>query len=230
MKTNFFIKKHKTLTYFLLCTLSLTAFSCSKDDDSAPKEEEYQAKVMLKDGETERFISTSSTKGTEGLISRQGDVYAIRDFRQGKLNTTGTAIEMANAVFYFNFKENDGMAESDAQLVLNATQRNMDLIPNIKNGYKLSYIDKAFSEVKPTDQLIPIEKAGVSLGSGIGWANYDFTIHHVVAAENRTFILSKDEKVLFKFRINSAYSGGKPNAERESTNYVFYSIDYQEFK
>jgi len=230
MKTILSTNKNKALTYMVVCALSLTTFSCSKDDNPAPKNEEYAAKVMLKDGETKNYITASTAKGTTGSVSRKGDLYSIKDFRQGTLNSAGTALETANTVFYFNFKENDGADATTAQVTLNATQRNMDIIPNTKDGYKLSYINQAFNDVKATDQFTELEKAGVSFGTGIGWANYDVTVHHVVAAPNRTFVLTKDGKPVFKFRVISVYSGGMPNAARESTNYVFYSIDYQEFK
>jgi len=109
----------------------------------------------------------------------------------------------------------------------------MDVIANTAKSFTLSYIDKAYETVNSADQFMALadNKAGIVIGTtGIGWAGYNLDTHHVIAVKDRTFILSKDGKPYFKFRVNNVYSDEKPNKAMASDNYVFYSIDYQEFK
>ena len=64
-----------------------------------------------------------------------------------------------------------------------------------------------------------------------GWVIYTGRPKHQLnPLENRTLIISKDGKALFKFRVNSIYSGGKAEKDEQPLNYYFYSVDYQEFR
>ncbi len=221
-------------TAALLCALSLGFTSCSKDDDKVEQvEPEYQAKVMVKDGETVDLTKVSKTINTQGTIKRTGNTYSLRNFKQFSIGEDGKATTTAAQTYYFDFKENDGQQTTDAPLTLIAQQRVMDVIANTAKSFTLSYIDKAYETVNSADQFVALtdNKAGIVIGStGIGWAGYNTTTHHVIAVKDRTFILSKDGKPYFKFRVNNVYSDETPNKAIASDNYVFYSIDYQEFK
>lgn len=221
-------------TAALLCALSLGFTSCSKDDDKVEQvEQEYQAKVMVKDGETVDLKKVSKTINTQGTIKRTGKIYSLRNFRQFTIGEDGKASTTAAETYYLDLKENDAANTADVPLTLVAKQRDMDISANTLKSFSLSYIDKPFDQVSSTDQFISIadNKAGISMSASvIGWANYDRNTHHVVAAKDRTLILLKDGRPYFKFKVNSAYSDEKPNKEIASDNYVFYSIDYQEFK
>lgn len=224
MKTN-----KINLFALMACVFTLSLTSCSKDDNMEV-EQEYQAKVMVGDGESKELISVSTTDNTEGSISRTGNVYSLRNFRQGTLNSEGTAVETAASVFYFDFKENDGASEENFQISLDGVGRSLSIIAN--EGYELSYIDKAFGLVTATDEFIATtdNTFGLQFGAAIGWANYDITIHIVSAVEDRTLVLSQNGEARFKFRVNSIYSDETPNAAAAATNFPYYSIDYQEFK
>jgi len=219
----------------MACMVTLGFTACEKDDKN-PEKQEYQAKVMVKSGETKNLADVSTTDNTEGMISRSGDVYSLRNFRQFTIDDSDLPTTTAANSYYIDLKENDGTNETDAALTMNATQRDMDIIANASKGYTLSYIDKAFETVAATDEFIALEdnKLGIltpfSPEGSIGWANYDMSVHHILAIEGRTLILSKDDEALFKFRVNSIYSDETPNKESASDNYVYYSIDYQEFK
>jgi hypothetical protein len=65
----------------LACALTVGFTACDKDDE-LPLEQEYQAKVMVKDGESKDLANVSTTINTEGTISRKGSLYSLRDFRQ----------------------------------------------------------------------------------------------------------------------------------------------------
>ncbi|PRD55809.1 hypothetical protein [Sphingobacterium gobiense] len=223
---------------FKIATLAFTlvGFAACNNDDEVSLEQEYQASVMIKDGETKDLANVSATINTQGTISRSGSVYSLRNFRQFTINEDGAVTEAVAPLFYFDFKENDGVDAGDAVLTLNATQRDMDIISNTTKGYTLSYIDKAFESVVVTDNFTsaPDEKVGIvtpfSPEGAIGWSNYDMSVHHIVAIANRTLILSKGNTALFKFRVNSIYSNETPNKESASDNYVYYAVDYEEFK
>lgn len=218
----------------LAYTLIVGFTSCDKDE--APVHQEYQARVMVKDGETKKLADVSVSINTEGTISRHGAVYSLRNFRQFIIGEDSAVTENVAPQFYFNFKENDGVSAEDAMLTLNATQRNMDVVSNTSRGYTLSYIDKAFESVTAADNFTaaPDNKVGIvtpfSPEGTIGWSNYDMSVHHILPIANRTLIVSKDGALLFKFRINSIYSNETPNKESASDNYVYYSVDYQGFK
>ena len=221
-------------TAALVCALSLGFTSCSKDDDKVEQvEPEYQAKVMVKDGETVDLTKVSKTINTQGTVKRTGKTYSLRNFRQFTIGEDGKATTTAAETYYFDFKENDATLAADAPLILVAKQRVMDINANVLKSFNLSYIDKPFDQVSSTDQFISISdnKAGISMSTSvIGWASYNLITHHVIAVKDRTFILLKEGKPYFKFKVNSVYSDEKPNKEIASDNYVFYSIDYQEFK
>ncbi|WP_140938314.1 hypothetical protein [Sphingobacterium lumbrici] len=220
----------------LACALTVGFTACDKDDKNPEEvEQEYQAKVMVKDGETKDLANVSTTVNTEGTIHRSGDVYALRNFRQFTIGENGSATETAATNFYFDFKENDGVDAANSPLILPATTA-AKLIANADKGYTLYYIDKAFEEVSPNDDYLPAAENTLGLQSAyapnvIGWASYTGgPKHQVIPVENRTIVIFKDGKAFFKLRVNSVYSNGEPEKEEAPTNYFYYSIDYQEFK
>ncbi|MCS4226075.1 hypothetical protein [Sphingobacterium sp. BIGb0165] len=224
-------------TAALLCALSLGFTSCSKDDDKVEQvEQEYQAKVMVKDGETVDLKKVSKTINTQGTIKRTGKIYSLRNFRQFTIGEDGKATTTAAETFYFDFKENDGISKADFVVSINAKGSNVDFVTNNSKGYTLSYIDKAFDEVKATDEFTAAKNNLLGLQSTyapnvIGWANYTGAPNHqVLAVANRTIIVLKDNKPFFKIRMNSVYENETMNREVAPNNYFFYSIDYQEFK
>src|SRR5690606_28215122 len=106
----------------------------TRRSSEAPVDQEYQARVMVKDGETKKLADVSVSINTEGTISRHGAVYSLRNFRQFIIGEDGAVTENVAPQFYFNFKENDGVSAEDAMLTLNATQRNMDVVSNTSRG------------------------------------------------------------------------------------------------
>lgn len=219
----------------LACALTVGFSACSKDEQTTEVEQEYQAKVMVKNGETVDLKSASSLKSNSGTIKRTNDVYALRNFRQFKLDADGNATTTAADNFYFDFKENDG-TDDKGPVVLPNSARVADLKVNTESGYKLSYIDKAFENVLATDSFTEAANGSLGLQSTytpnvIGWLNYSGSPNHtVMPVANRTLVVSKEGKALFKFRVNSVYSDETPEKEVAPTNYFYYSIDYQEFK
>jgi len=230
-------KLFKTAAFAVVLAIGFT--SCSKDSDN--EEPEYAAKVTLKDGETKDLSTVASAKNTEGTIGRQNNVYAIRNLRQVTITTAadGKTTTVANPNFFFDFKENDATVESDAMVVLPGTLASK-LKSNVAKGYTLSYIDKAFESVTANDQFIAAKDNTLALHKMNdraqpdptieGWLIYTPANHQVNPVQNRTLIISKDGKALFKFRANSVYSGGKPEKDDSPRNYFFYSVDYKEFK
>ncbi|MNG83463.1 hypothetical protein D3C87_543210 [compost metagenome] len=224
-------------TAALLCALSLGFTSCSKDDDNVIiTEQEYQAKVSVKDGETVNLANISRTSNSQGTINRKGNVYSLRNFKQFIVGDDNKATTTAATTYYFDFKENDGASNNNFMIYVNAKGSNVDLATNSLKGYTLSYIDKAFDEVKASDQFIAATNNLLGLQSAyapnvIGWANYTGAPNHqVLAVANRTIIVLKDNKPFFKIRMNSVYENETMNREVAPNNYFFYSIDYQEFK
>lgn len=216
----------------LACVLTIGFTACEKDNNTPEDEtdQEYQAKVMVKDGETKDLADVSTTVNTEGTISRNGDRYALRNFRQFEMEEGEVTEDVATA-FYFDFKENDAVEAEDAPLTWIAEAMEMGVQPNTAKGYTLSYIDKDFASVTVEDDLIDVEKMGIALFPGaIGWATYNMGTHMIEAVEDRTLVLSKDGEPQFKFQIRSIYSDETPNQEIGPTNYIYFSVDYQEFK
>ena len=225
-------KLFKTAAFAVVLAIGFS--SCSKDSDNdAP---EYAAKVTLKDGETKQLSTAASAKNTEGTISRKGNVYAIRDLRQVTITeANGTTKTTANANYFFDFKENDATAEADGMVYFPTNSRAPILKSNEAKGYTLSYIDKAFETTSAKDQFTAVSEKGLGLNGFpnaevIGWLNYARSTSIVTPVTNRTYVISKAGKALFKFRVNSVYSNEKPEKDAEATNYYFYSVDYQEFK
>lgn len=222
----------------MACAITIGFSACSKDDKD-PVVQEYQAKVYLKDGESKDYTKASSTKNTEGTISRKGNVYALRNLRQFTVDTDGKTTTTAATDYFFDFKENDATAAVDAMLTLPATNA-VRLKSNVEKGYTLSYIDKAFESVTIKDQFIAVKDnefglngitdRGIPAPEIIGWINYTPTNHQVIPVIDRTIIILKDSKPVFKFRVNSVYSNGAPEKENGPRNTFFYSVDYQEFK
>ncbi|MEI2272727.1 hypothetical protein OHD16_11290 [Sphingobacterium sp. ML3W] len=224
-------------TSALLCALSLGFTSCSKDDDNTiVTEQEYQAKVTVKDGETVNLANISRTSNSQGTINRKGNVYSLRNFKQFTVGDDNKATTTAATTYYLDFKENDGASSNNFMVYVNAKGSNVDLATNSLKGYTLSYIDKAFDEVKATDQFVAAKNNLLGLQSAyapnvIGWANYTGAPNHqVLAVANRTIIVLKDNKPFFKIRMNSVYENETMNHEVAPNNYFFYSIDYQELQ
>lgn len=215
----------------MACAITIGFSACSKDDKD-PVVQEYQAKVYLKDGESKDYTKASSTKNTEGTISRKGNVYALRNLRQFTVDADGKTTTTAAPTFYFDFKENDGTTAADAMITLN-TGRNVDIIANTSKQYSLSYIDKSFETVVYNDGFTEAKdnKLGLESATVKGWAKYSGSPNHqVLPIENRTIIILKDNKPYFKLRVNSIYQGGSPIPVVGPSNSFFYSVDYQEFK
>src|SRR5690606_40818226 len=68
----------------IACFITVGFTACEKnnhmpDDDTDP---EHQPKVVVKDGETKDLANVSTTSNTQGTISRDGERYALRNFRQ----------------------------------------------------------------------------------------------------------------------------------------------------
>lgn len=216
----------------LACVLTIGFTACEKDNNTPEDEtdQEYQAKVMVKDGETKDLADVSTTVNTEGTISRNGDRYALRNFRQFEMEEGEVTEDVATA-FYFDFKENDAVEAEDAPLIWIAESQEIGVRPNTEKGYTLSYIDKAFASVSVEDEFISVEKMGLAFSPvAIGWATYSFQTHMIEAVADRTLMLSKDGEPQFKFQIRSIYSDETPNQEVEATNFIYFSVDYQEFK
>lgn len=219
----------------LACVLTIGFSSCSKDEVEVEVEQEYQAKVMVKDGETVDLTTASTLKGNTGTIKRTADVYALRNFRQFTLDADGAATTTAADNFYFDFKENEG-TDNQGPVVLPNSTRSANLKVNTELGYTLSYIDRAFEEVTATDSFTEAADGSLGLQSTytpnvIGWLDYSGSPNHTVTpVANRTLIVFKEGKAQFKFRVNSVYSNETPEKEVAPTNYFYYSIDYQEFK
>lgn len=218
----------------MACAVTIGFSACSKDDKD-PVVQEYAAKVYLKDGESKDYTKVSTTKNTEGAISRKGTVYAVRNLRQFELDADGKVSSKAASNYFFDFKENDATTEADAMVVLPATTAAI-LKSNTSKGYSLSYINKAFETVTAKDEFTAAKDNLLGLESKhakdvIGWLTYTSSPNHqVLPVVDRTIIILKDGKALFKFRVNSVYSNGAPEKEVAPTNSFFYSIDYQEFK
>ncbi|MFZ4863297.1 hypothetical protein ACL9RF_14060 [Sphingobacterium sp. Mn56C] len=219
----------------LALTISFGTLSCSKDKDNDNQEvvvPEYNAKVKVKDGETVDLIKVSVSKDVQGTLTRIGNRYKLREFRQGVLNDNKTAVGTPNASFYYDFKENDGTT-NDGALSLAGAGRNYIMQANLSKGYKLAFIDKSFDQVTATDSFTEAAegKLGLNSATTAGWITYSGNPNHqLIPVANRTFIILKDNKPQFKFVVNSTYSNEKPEKEVQPTNYYFYSIDYQEFK
>ncbi|MEJ5053820.1 hypothetical protein [Sphingobacterium sp. MYb382] len=222
-------KLFKTAAFAVVLAIGFT--SCSKDSDN--EEPEYAAKVTLKDGETKDLSTVASAKNTVGTINRKGNVYGIRNFRQLTLGQDGKPTTTAEREFFFDFKENDATAATDAMVSFTGYDRAPNLKSNVAKGFTLSYIDKAFDSVLANDQFIAAKDNSLGLNSAsvVGWANYSGAPNHqILPVANRTFVIIKDGKALFKFKINSVYSNEKPEKDVQPTNYFFYSVDYKEFK
>ncbi|WDF70776.1 hypothetical protein PQ465_10450 [Sphingobacterium oryzagri] len=217
----------------LACVLTIGVSACSKDEPQV--EPAYQARVMVSDGQTVDLTVASPSKGNTGTIKRTADVYALRNFRQFKLDANGEATSTAADNFYFDFKENDATTSAGPVVLPNST-RSANLKVNTESGYSLYYIDKAFEQVTATDNFTLATGGSLGLQSAyapnvIGWLNYSGSPNHAVTpVPNRTLIVFKDGVAQFKFRVNSVYSNETPEKEVAPTNYFYDSIDYQEFK
>ncbi|WP_437917724.1 hypothetical protein [Sphingobacterium sp. LRF_L2] len=214
----------------LACALTVGFTSCSKDDDvEDTTTPEYEAKVMVKDGETVDLATVSTTANTQGTLKRTGDVYSLRNFRQFTIGEDGAATTTAASTFFFDFKEND--ATDDEGPIGFANTLSSAIAVNVESGYSLYYIDKAFDEVTSTDTFIEVEGGSFGLNySALGWLNYDRSTHVITPVADRTLVVFKDGKAYFKFRVNSVYSDETAASDYAPTNYFYYSIDYQEFK
>lgn len=244
-------QKIKFLSAALILAVGFNA--CTKDNDvtpEEPQEPEYESRIMVEDGETINLEEVAYTELTEGTITRDGEVYALREFRQNeeipKLDEDGEPLLDENedpiveikskTRFYFDFKENDAADEDNFVVSLGAATNDIDLTVNTDKGYGLSYIEEVFEEVKAEDSFTDAKDNKLGLKSPFNpdaeaWANYTGGPNHqVLPVEGVTYILTKDGKPFFKFRINSVYSGEEPEREEAPGNYFYYSIDYQEFK
>lgn len=204
----------------LACVLTIGFTACEKDNNT-PEEE-----VEIKD-----LAQESATINSEGTVRREGSLYELRNFRQFVVDEDGSVTEEVATTFYFDFKKNDAVEAADAPLIWTAESRAIGVAPNIAGGYSLSYVDKAFASVTVEDDFTALEEIGIAFSSAmVGWATYDMSTHTIKAIEGRTLLLSKDGTPQFKFQIRSIYSDETPNNEVGPTNFVYFSVDYQEFK
>lgn len=247
------MKKQTTKFLSAALILAVSFSACSTDDDIAPQPEpEYEARIMIEDGATVDISDKSVVDNVTGKITREGQVYQLRDFQitdgipveqkdflgNPILDENGDPVtkESSLDIFYFDFKENDAATEDDYLVTLGASTSTANLLVDTVNGYGLSYIDKAFESVNANDTFTEAEDNQLGLRTPYtpdveAWLEYTGGPNHqVLPVEGRTYILTKDGKPYFKFRVNSVYSGGEPERERAPGNYFFYSIDYQEFK
>ncbi|QBQ40768.1 hypothetical protein E2P86_06225 [Sphingobacterium psychroaquaticum] len=219
----------------LACVITVGFTACDKDDKPAQEEKEYQAKVMVKEGETVDLTKVSKTKNSEGTINRKGQIYSVRNFRQFTLGEDGKPTTTVAKNFYIDFKENDGVTEAEAVITLPA-ELTAILKSNTEKGYTLRYIDKAFDAVTANDTFLEAPNNTLGLESQytpnvIGWLIYTGRPNHQVNTKTgRTIVVFKDNKPFFKFRVNSVYSNETMEKEVQPGNYFYYSIDYQEFK
>lgn len=201
--------------------LSFSFVSCSDDDDFNPE-------AVLTTKDLSKDSKTNNSKGT--VTEKASGVFELRNFNQLTVTEEGTATSEKASVYYFDFASNDASTAEAAPIKLNATQRVIDHVPNIAAGYSLSYIEKAFELVKANDEFTaaPNDKLGLAFGGSQGWASYSGApAHRVDAKKDFTMIVMKDNKAVFKYRVNSIYEDEKPNKDVEPDNMVFYSIDYQ---
>ncbi len=214
----------------IACFITVGFTACEKDNHISDDDtdQEHQPKVVVKDGETKDLVNVSTTSNTQGTISRDGERYALRNFRQFAIED-GKVTENVATTFYFDFKENDAVDAEEAPLIWIAESQAMGVEPNTAKGYSLSYIDKRFGAVRADDDFTAVEKMGIAFAPGAtGWATYNMQTHTVEAVAGRTLVLLKDGEPQFKFQIRSIYSDETPNKESGPTNYIYYAIDYQD--
>lgn len=240
-------QKTKFLSAALILAVGFSA--CSKNEDIIP---DYDARINIENGVTVDLSDKSSVDNVTGKITRQGQVYQLRDFQitdgipveqkdflgNPILDEDGNPVkaETSLEIFHFDFKENDAATESNYLVSFGATTSKANLLVNTDKGYGLSYIDKAFENVNANDTFTEAEDNKLDLRTAYtpdveAWLEYTGgPKHQVLPIEGRTYILTKDGNPFFKFRVNSVYSGEKPEKEEAPGNYFYYSIDYQEFK
>lgn len=221
--------------------LGLVTFSsCNKDEavnPSLPLENET-ATVVVPNGQSRDFEIYSQVGGTKGIISRTGNVYAVRDFAQGDISGGGTDDTWAiSGTYYFDFSQNDGATNANYQITFTGSASG-DIKARTGAGYTLAYIDKAFASVVASDSFTAATSNTIGINAitlptggtntyGNGWYNYNLTTHIVTAQAGRTLVLLQNGTPKFKFKINSLYTGETPNAPTAATNYPYYSFDYQ---
>lgn len=217
----------------------LALASCNKEDSMSPSLslQDEKATVVVPDGATRDYDDYSDVPGTHGTISRSGSLYSVCDFAQGSTPGGGTDSTWAEAgTYYFDFTNNDGAINTNYQITFTGSASG-DIKARTAGGYSLAYIDKSFSTVTSSDSFTAatsntiglnyITTPGGTSGSGNGWYNYNLSTHIVTAVSGRTLILLQNSTPKFKFKINSLYSGGSPNAPSSATNYPYYSFDYE---
>lgn len=218
-------------TAALVCALSFGFTSCSKDDDNTMQVETPKVIKNLK--------NNSKTDFTQGELTVKNDIFSLKNFKQFAVSEDGKPTAEAAKIYYYNFSENDGTDIRTNMISLSGDTK-VTVTANAANGYTLSYIDKTFNDVVATDKFTAISTNSSSIykmkfggkesvRSESGWCNYDGDNNHLVTAqENRTLIISKHGRPFFKLKMNSIYENEKAN--ESANNFVFYSIDYQEFK
>lgn len=236
------VKQFSIIALASIITAGISSCSKDKDHTTIPIEEEYDARVIVKEGQHVNLSDVSNYKFIEGTLSRKNNVYSLRDLRvleeiEEEVDGETILVKKASTTYGFDFKENDVNSNEEAALTFSASTRN-NLQVNLEKGYRLYYINKPFESVNANDTFIEAEDGTMGFegtffphNEGKGWAVYTGNpTHQIVPVENRTIVLFKEGKPIFKFRINSVYSGEQPEKEIAPNNYFYYSVDYQEFK
>lgn len=230
----------------ITCALSFGFVSCSSDDDD---HFDPNATISTKD-----LASNSQTKNSKGIVTEKASgIFELRNFQQFELDGNGQIIiedveikeggkvirtekkEKTTAVYYFDIAKNDAAAENNHSISLSGTTK-VEVTANTEAGYTLSFIDNIpFADVKASDTFNAIKSNTSGLRkmywnetirdiSEQGWCDYFADTHEVRPVADRTLILSKDGKALYKIKMNSIYQNETPI---DFKNFVFYSIDYQ---
>lgn len=238
--------KHLFSAAAITLALSFGFTSCSSDDDD---HFDPNATISTKD-----LSSSSQTKNSKGIVvEKASGIFELRNFQQFELDENGQIIiedieikegdkvvrtekkEKTSAVYYFDFTKNDAATEKNHIISFSGTTK-VEVTANSEAGYTLSFIDNIpFADVKASDTFNAIKSNTSGLRkmywnetiremSEQGWCDYFAGTHEVRPVTDRTLILSKDGKAIYKIKMNSIYQNETPI---DFKNYAFYSIDYQ---
>lgn len=233
--------KHLFASAAVACILSIGFTACSSDDDDFVPTDPEETELNID------LAKDSETKNARGTIVEEKGVFKLRNFQQVEANEEDKVV--TSKLYYFDFEENDAGVLKAHSISLSGTT-SVEIKANMDEGYTLSYIDSPLEYVKTGDNFKPIltekkDKEGnvtkesktdlrkvIMPGFNMpptehGWADYYGETHEVRPVADRTFILVKNGKAIYKFKINSIYENETPV---DYKNFVFYSIDYQELK